>query len=84
MRERRGEERSRSAWDFAAQTLLITDIFRGMWMTLVGFFKPPYTIYYPYEKGKAVRDRGEKRRGEERRGEERRGEERRGEERRGE
>jgi hypothetical protein len=53
----------RSAWDFAAQTLLITDIMRGLWMTLEGFFKPPYTIYYPYEKGRnndSMQEREEK------------------------
>ncbi|KAI3630300.1 hypothetical protein MIR68_011735 [Amoeboaphelidium protococcarum] len=44
----------------AAHTLLMTEIFRGMWLTLEHFFKPPYTIFYPFEKGPlSTRFRGE-------------------------
>ncbi|KAI3634388.1 hypothetical protein MIR68_007992 [Amoeboaphelidium protococcarum] len=44
----------------AAHTLLMTEVFRGMWLTLEHFFKPPYTIFYPFEKGPlSTRFRGE-------------------------
>ena len=49
-----------SALDFAANQLLLGEIFRGMWLTLEHFFKPPYTIFYPFEKGPlSPRFRGE-------------------------
>ena len=49
-----------SEWQKASNTLLMTEVFRGMWLTLEHFFKPPYTIYYPYEKGPlSPRFRGE-------------------------
>lgn len=51
---------SDSALEEGANTLLLSEIFRGMWLTLEHFFKPPYTIYYPYEKGPlSPRFRGE-------------------------
>lgn len=44
----------------AFHTLMIPEIFRGMWLTLEHFFRPPYTIYYPFEKGPlSPRFRGE-------------------------
>ncbi|KNE58113.1 NADH dehydrogenase [ubiquinone] iron-sulfur protein 8, mitochondrial [Allomyces macrogynus ATCC 38327] len=49
-----------SALDKAAEVLLLTEMFRGMWLVLENFFKPPYTILYPYEKAPvSPRFRGE-------------------------
>ncbi|RUS17215.1 NADH dehydrogenase iron-sulfur protein 8 [Endogone sp. FLAS-F59071] len=49
-----------SAIDKAAQVLLLTEVMRGMWVVLENFFRPPYTILYPYEKGAlSPRFRGE-------------------------
>ncbi|CAO3664530.1 unnamed protein product [Umbelopsis ramanniana] len=49
-----------SAMDKASQWLLLTELMRGMWIVLEQFFRPPYTIYYPYEKGAlSPRFRGE-------------------------
>jgi NADH dehydrogenase (ubiquinone) Fe-S protein 8 len=49
-----------SAIDKASQWLLLTELMRGMWIVLEQFFRPPYTIYYPYEKGAlSPRFRGE-------------------------
>ncbi|KAI9322353.1 NADH dehydrogenase iron-sulfur protein 8 [Dichotomocladium elegans] len=46
--------------DVAAQQLLMTELMRGMWLVLEQFFRPPYTIFYPYEKGPlSTRFRGE-------------------------
>ncbi|RIA84862.1 NADH-ubiquinone oxidoreductase 23 kDa subunit mitochondrial precursor [Glomus cerebriforme] len=46
--------------DTTANLFLLTEIFRGMWLVLEQFFRPPYTIYYPYEKGPlSPRFRGE-------------------------
>ena len=48
------------ALDIAAQHLLLTELMRGMWVVLENFFRPPYTIYYPFEKGTiSARFRGE-------------------------
>jgi len=49
-----------NALDVTATTLLMTEIFRGMWMVLEGFFRTPYTIFYPHERGPlSPRFRGE-------------------------
>ncbi|WVQ84424.1 NADH dehydrogenase [ubiquinone] iron-sulfur protein 8, mitochondrial [Cryptococcus sp. DSM 104549] len=49
-----------SALDKAAQVMFLTEIVRGMWIVLEQFFRPPYTIYYPFEKGPlSPRFRGE-------------------------
>lgn len=40
-----------SALDKASQLFFFTEIARGMWVVLEQFFRPPYTIYYPFEKG---------------------------------
>ena len=49
-----------SLWETYAHSLLLTDLFRGLWCTLESFFKPPYTINYPFEKGPiSPRFRGE-------------------------
>ncbi|KAF2436045.1 NADH-quinone oxidoreductase [Tothia fuscella] len=46
--------------DSAGKYFLMTEIFRGMWVVLEQFFRPPYTIYYPFEKGPiSPRFRGE-------------------------
>lgn len=46
--------------DVAARHLLLTELMRGMWVVLEQFFRPPYTIFYPYEKGPlSPRFRGE-------------------------
>lgn len=47
-------------FEYAANQLLLGEIARGMWLTLEHFFKPPYTIFYPFEKGPlSTRFRGE-------------------------
>lgn len=49
-----------NALDSASGYLLITEIMRGMWLVLEGFFRTPYTINYPFEKGAlSPRFRGE-------------------------
>ncbi|ETW84133.1 quinone oxidoreductase 8 [Heterobasidion irregulare TC 32-1] len=48
------------ALDKAAHLFFFTEIVRGMWLVLEQFFRPPYTIMYPYEKGPlSPRFRGE-------------------------
>ncbi|KAG8441846.1 hypothetical protein GDO86_010866 [Hymenochirus boettgeri] len=50
----------RSVTDRAAQTLLWTELFRGLGMTLSYLFREPATINYPFEKGPlSPRFRGE-------------------------
>jgi NADH dehydrogenase (ubiquinone) Fe-S protein 8 len=49
-----------SALDKAAKLFFFTEILRGMWIILENFFRPPYTIMYPFEKGPiSPRFRGE-------------------------
>ncbi|PWN53977.1 NADH-quinone oxidoreductase [Violaceomyces palustris] len=49
-----------SAIDKASQLFFFTEILRGMWIVLENFFRPPYTIMYPFEKGPlSPRFRGE-------------------------
>ena len=49
-----------SALDKASQSLLLTELMRGMWVVLESFFRPPYTLMYPFEKGAlSPRFRGE-------------------------
>ncbi|KAI9146108.1 NADH dehydrogenase iron-sulfur protein 8 mitochondrial precursor [Paraphysoderma sedebokerense] len=58
--EKEVENYQGSALDKASEVLLLTEMFRGMWVVLENFFKPPYTLYYPYEKGPlSPRFRGE-------------------------
>ncbi len=46
--------------DRAARTMLLTELVRGLWLTLKYIFKPPVTVNYPYEKGPlSPRFRGE-------------------------
>lgn len=50
----------RSIWEVVARSILMTDIFRGMWVVLENMFKAPYTLNYPFEKGPiSPRFRGE-------------------------
>ncbi|KIJ69951.1 hypothetical protein HYDPIDRAFT_35401 [Hydnomerulius pinastri MD-312] len=49
-----------SAIDKAVHLFFFTEIIRGMWIVMENFFRPPYTIMYPYEKGPlSPRFRGE-------------------------
>ncbi|KAI1796169.1 NADH-quinone oxidoreductase [Ganoderma leucocontextum] len=49
-----------SAIDKAVHLFFFTEIIRGMWLVLEQFFRPPYTIMYPFEKGPlSPRFRGE-------------------------
>lgn len=46
--------------DVVSSNILMTEIARGMWVVLENFFRPPYTINYPFEKGPlSPRFRGE-------------------------
>jgi len=46
--------------DSFARSLLLSELFKGMYLTLKYMFKKPVTINYPYEKGKiSSRFRGE-------------------------
>jgi len=46
--------------DKAVHLFFFTEIIRGMWIVLENFFRPPYTIMYPFEKGPlSPRFRGE-------------------------
>ncbi|KAJ1308884.1 hypothetical protein OPQ81_004571 [Rhizoctonia solani] len=52
--------KEKSALDKAAELFFFTEILRGMWIVLEQFFRPPYTIKYPFEKGPlSPRFRGE-------------------------
>ncbi|KAK0206832.1 hypothetical protein DFS33DRAFT_622813 [Desarmillaria ectypa] len=49
-----------SAVDKAVHLFFLTEIVRGMWIVLENFFRQPYTIKYPFEKGPlSPRFRGE-------------------------
>ena len=49
-----------SALHKAANMFLFNEMIRGLWITLENFFRPPYTIQYPFEKGPtSPRFRGE-------------------------
>ncbi|OBT82693.1 NADH dehydrogenase Fe-S protein 8 [Pseudogymnoascus sp. 03VT05] len=59
-RPERWNESKTSALDQAGQFFLLTEMARGMYVVLEQFFRPPYTIYYPFEKGPiSPRFRGE-------------------------
>ncbi|KAJ1926946.1 ndufs8, ubiquinone oxidoreductase 23 kd subunit [Tieghemiomyces parasiticus] len=46
--------------EHSAQALLITELFKGAWVTLEHFFRPSFTLHYPAEKGPlSPRFRGE-------------------------
>ncbi|KAK5102019.1 ndufs8, ubiquinone oxidoreductase 23 kd subunit [Lithohypha guttulata] len=49
-----------SSLNKASKYFLLMEMFRGMYVVLEQFFRPPYTIYYPFEKGPiSPRFRGE-------------------------
>ncbi|KAI0346854.1 NADH-quinone oxidoreductase [Trametopsis cervina] len=49
-----------SAIEKAVHLFFFTEIIRGMWIVMEQFFRPPYTIMYPFEKGPlSPRFRGE-------------------------
>ncbi|KAI9773331.1 MAG: hypothetical protein M1840_007546 [Geoglossum simile] len=59
-RPERWNESKESTLDKAGKFFLMTELFRGMYVVLEQFFRPPYTIYYPFEKGPiSPRFRGE-------------------------
>ncbi|KAL8760402.1 MAG: hypothetical protein Q9199_000026 [Rusavskia elegans] len=59
-RTKRWDEDSESSMDRAGKYFLLTEMVRGMYVVLEQFFRPPYTIYYPFEKGPiSPRFRGE-------------------------
>lgn len=54
------QQRLDESWEKNARTLFLTELMRGLWVSLENFFKKPYTIYYPFEKGPlSPRFRGE-------------------------
>ncbi|CAM9016540.1 hypothetical protein WICANDRAFT_88543 [Wickerhamomyces anomalus NRRL Y-366-8] len=54
------EESGESALDKATKFFLLAEMFRGMYIVLEQYFRAPYTIYYPFEKGPiSPRFRGE-------------------------
>ncbi|KAK4574289.1 ndufs8, ubiquinone oxidoreductase 23 kd subunit [Recurvomyces mirabilis] len=53
-------EKKESVMDLAGNYFLMTEMMRGMYVVLEQYFRPPYTIYYPFEKGPiSPRFRGE-------------------------
>ncbi|ODQ83167.1 hypothetical protein BABINDRAFT_159612 [Babjeviella inositovora NRRL Y-12698] len=59
-RQRTWEEDRESALEKATKWFLLSEMLRGMYITLEMFFRAPYTIYYPFEKGPiSPRFRGE-------------------------
>jgi NADH dehydrogenase (ubiquinone) Fe-S protein 8 len=55
-----GDYRKANLLDHMSRTLLMTEMFRGAWVVLEQFFRPAYTIYYPFEKNAlSPRFRGE-------------------------
>ncbi|KAF2152486.1 NADH-ubiquinone oxidoreductase 23 kDa subunit [Myriangium duriaei CBS 260.36] len=59
-RPKRWDEDKESLLDKAGNYFLLTEMMRGMYVVLEQFFRPPYTIYYPFEKGPiSPRFRGE-------------------------
>ncbi|MCJ1338498.1 hypothetical protein MMC09_003786 [Bachmanniomyces sp. S44760] len=59
-RKERWDEQKESALDKAGKYFLMTELFRGMYVVLEQYFRPPYTIFYPFEKGPiSPRFRGE-------------------------
>ncbi|KAI9731465.1 MAG: hypothetical protein M1818_007855 [Claussenomyces sp. TS43310] len=56
----RWDQSKESGLDKAGKYFLMTEMARGMYVVLEQFFRPPYTIYYPFEKGPiSPRFRGE-------------------------
>ncbi|TVY89335.1 NADH-ubiquinone oxidoreductase 23 kDa subunit, mitochondrial [Lachnellula willkommii] len=56
----RWDQSKESTLDKAGKYFLLTEMARGMYVVLENYFRPPYTIYYPFEKGPiSPRFRGE-------------------------
>lgn len=54
------DEDTESTFNKMGKYFLMTEMARGMYVLLEQFFRPPYTIYYPFEKGPiSPRFRGE-------------------------
>lgn len=52
--------RGQSLANLTSRSLFLTEILRGMWVVLENFFRPAYTLNYPFEKGPlSPRFRGE-------------------------
>lgn len=49
-RRERWDESNESSLDKAGKYFLLTEMLRGMYVVLEQFFRPPYTIMYPFEK----------------------------------
>ncbi|KAI4205301.1 MAG: hypothetical protein LQ350_000624 [Teloschistes chrysophthalmus] len=59
-RQKRWDEGSETSLDKATKFFLMSEMARGMYVVLEQFFRPPYTIFYPFEKGPiSPRFRGE-------------------------
>ncbi|KAJ4417868.1 ndufs8, ubiquinone oxidoreductase 23 kd subunit [Gnomoniopsis sp. IMI 355080] len=57
---RKWDEDGESTGNKLGKYFLMTEMARGMYVLLEQFFRPPYTIYYPFEKGPiSPRFRGE-------------------------
>lgn len=46
----RWNEEKESTLDRMGRYFLLTEMFRGMYVLMEQFFRPPYTIFYPFEK----------------------------------
>ncbi|KAI9692677.1 MAG: hypothetical protein M1820_009471 [Bogoriella megaspora] len=58
--KRYDDPNAQSSLDKASKYFLLGEMLRGMYVVLEQFFRPPYTIYYPFEKGPiSPRFRGE-------------------------
>jgi NADH dehydrogenase (ubiquinone) Fe-S protein 8 len=54
------EQEKEATMDKVGKYFLLAEMARGMYLLLEQFFRPPYTIYYPFEKGPiSPRFRGE-------------------------
>jgi NADH dehydrogenase (ubiquinone) Fe-S protein 8 len=54
------EQEKEATMDKVGKYFLLAEMARGMYVLLEQFFRPPYTIYYPFEKGPiSPRFRGE-------------------------
>ncbi|KAI2634431.1 NADH-ubiquinone oxidoreductase 23 kDa subunit [Xylaria nigripes] len=57
---KRWDDESETTLDRIGRFFLMTEMFRGMYVALEQYFRPPYTIFYPFEKGPiSPRFRGE-------------------------
>lgn len=46
----RWDEEKEGTFDRLGKFFLLTEMFRGMYVLMEQFFRPPYTIMYPFEK----------------------------------